>query len=120
MVCDVDLGRPDATRTHTVEVARRFAEEGLDVDLLTRGADPRIAGVRFTAARGGEHDRIRRVPSMNANMVRLLWRRRRSARWLYVRHNWTVLLGMLLGRALGYRLVTQVDDIPYGRGYELE
>jgi glycosyltransferase involved in cell wall biosynthesis len=120
MVCDVDLGQPDATRTHTIEVAREFAREGLAVDLLTRGPDPRIDGVRFTRARGDEHDRIRRIPSMNAQMARLLWRRRRGARRLYVRHNWTLLLGMLLGRALGYRLVTQVDDIPYGRGYELE
>jgi len=118
MVCDVDLGQPDATRTHTVEVARGFAQEGLDVDLLTRGPDPRIDGVRFTEARAAESERVRRLVGLNANMARLLWQRRRSARRLYVRHNWSLLLGMVLGRALRYRLVTQVDDVPYGRGHE--
>jgi glycosyltransferase involved in cell wall biosynthesis len=120
MVCDVDLSKPDATRTHTVEVARGFAAEGFDVDLLTRGPDPRIPGVRFTEVAVAEHHRIRRVTSLIANMARLLWRRRRTSRRLYVRHRWSVLIGMLVGRALGYRLVTQVDDISYGRGNQVE
>jgi glycosyltransferase involved in cell wall biosynthesis len=120
MVCDVDLSQPDATRTHTVEVARGFAAEGFDVDLLTRGPDPRIPGVRFTGVPAGEFDRIRRFTSLITNMARLLWRRRRTARRLYVRHRWSVLIGMVIGRALGYRLVTQVDDISYGRGNEVE
>ncbi len=120
MVCDVDLRQADATRTHTVEVARGFAAEGFDVDLVSRGPDPRIPGVRYAQAIGTDHQRVRRLASLNAQILRLLWRRRRASRRLYVRHNWSILLGLLLGRMLGYRVVTQVDDVPFGRGYELE
>lgn len=118
MICDVDLHATDATRVHTLEVARGFAAEGLDVDLLCRGPDPELAGVRYTGAVGNDHQRIRRLASLNAQTVRLLWQRRATARRLYVRHNWTILVALVLGRALGYRIVTQVDDVPYGRGYE--
>jgi len=120
MICDVDLREADATRVHTLEVARGFAAEGLDVDLLSRGPDPEIPGIRYARAIGGDQQRIRRLVSLNAQTVRLLWQRRATARRLYVRHNWTILVALVLGRALGYRIVTQVDDVPYGRGYELE
>jgi len=120
MICDVDLREANATRVHTLEVARGFAAEGLDVDLLCRGPDPEIPGIRYVGAVGTDHQRIRRLASLNAQTVRLLWRRRTTARRLYVRHNWTILVALILGRALGYRIVTQVDDVPYGRGYELD
>lgn len=118
MICDVDLGEADATRVHTLEVARGFAAEGLDVDLLCRGPDPDVPGIRYAGAVGTDHQRIRRLASLNAQIVRLLWQRRNTARRLYVRHNWTILVALVLGRALGYRIVTQVDDVPYGSGYE--
>jgi glycosyltransferase involved in cell wall biosynthesis len=119
MICDVDLREANATRVHTLEVARGFAAEGLDVDLLCRGPDPEVRGIRYARAVGTDHQRIRRLASLNAQTVRLLWQRRATARRLYVRHNWTILVALVLGRALGYRIVTQVDDVPYGRGYEL-
>jgi glycosyltransferase involved in cell wall biosynthesis len=118
MVCDVDLGVPDATRTHTIEVAGGFAAEGLTVDLVTRGPDPELAGVRHH--RAGEGGRGGRVAALNARAVALLRARRGSARRCYVRHSWATLPTEATARALGYRLVTQVDDIPFGRGYEGE
>jgi glycosyltransferase involved in cell wall biosynthesis len=120
MICDVDLREANATRVHTLEVARGFAAEGLEIDLLCRGPDPEVPGVRYARAVGTDQQRIRRLASLNAQTVRLLWQRRAAARRLYVRHNWTILVALLLGRALGYRIVTQVDDVPYGRGYELD
>jgi len=120
MICDVDLREADATRVHRLVVAGGFAAEGLDVDLLCRGPDPEIPGIRYARAVGTDHQRIRRLASLNAQTVRLLWQRRTSARRLYVRHNWTILVALVLGRALGYRIVTQVDDVPYGRGYEVD
>jgi glycosyltransferase involved in cell wall biosynthesis len=118
MICDVELGIADATRIHTVEVARGFVAEGLEVDLIARGPDPRIPGVRYLRAVGSDDQRVRRLASMYAQIVRVLIQRRGRFRRLYVRYNWTVVLSMLLGRMLGYRVVTQVDDVPFGRGYE--
>jgi glycosyltransferase involved in cell wall biosynthesis len=112
MMCDVDLGNADATRVHTVEVARGFAAEGLEVDLLARGPDPRIPGVRYVRAVGTDRQRIRRLASLNAQIIRLLLQRRATARRLYVRDRWTMMLSLVLGRLLGYRVVTQVDDVP--------
>ena len=48
MVCDVDLAVPDATRVHTVEVARNFAAEGLAVDLVARGPGSRSSRASAT------------------------------------------------------------------------
>lgn len=118
MVCDVDLALPDATRTHTVEVARGFAAEGLDVYLVTRGPDPQIEGVQHAKALAVDRQRVRRLASLNTLTVRLMWAHRRTARRLYVRHRWSLMPVLLIGRLLGYHVVTQVDDIPYGRGYE--
>src|SRR5690242_2565321 len=118
MVCDVDLGIADAGRTHTLEVARCFAEEGLDVDLVALGPDPEVAEVRFFSGSGSDRDRILRFFTLNLHVFRLLWQLRGSARRLYVRHRWTLIPTELVGWLLGYRIVTQIDDVPYGRGYE--
>lgn len=116
MVCDVDIAVPDATRTHTVEVAAGFARAGLDVDLVARGPDPRLAGVGYVAAGGSESQRALRLLTINLHTVRLLWRRRSRAGRFYVREKWTCLPAMLAARALGYHVVTQVDAVPYGSG----
>lgn len=118
MVCDVDLRERKATRTHTLEVAGAFVAEGLDVDLVARGPDPELPGVRYAGGVGTDHQRIQRIVSLNRRALGLLWRRRRTARFLYVRHNWTIVVILLLGRLLGYRIVTELNDMPYGRGYE--
>jgi hypothetical protein len=68
MLCDVDLDAPDATRTHTVEVARGFAAEGLEVDLIARGPDPNIDGVRYHSGRGSEAQKLRRIVTPGACM----------------------------------------------------
>ncbi len=119
MICDVDLEMPDATRTHTVEVARCFAVEGLHVDLVTRGCDPHLPGVTHHRAHGLESGRAQRVLDLSLRSLAVLCRRRRTAEKCYVRHKWSNVPIMLAVRLLGYRLVTQVDDIPYGRGHEL-
>ncbi|MBV9919207.1 MAG: glycosyltransferase family 4 protein [Solirubrobacterales bacterium] len=118
MVCDVDLTIPDATRTHTVEVARGFAQEGLDVDLVTQGPDPEVDGVRHHRVRVPLRPRWRRLLALNTIAISLLWRRRRVARRLYVRNRWSVVLIMLVARLLRYSVVMQVDDMAYGPGYE--
>ena len=120
MVCDVDLAVPDATRVHTVEVARNFAAEGLSVDLVARGPDPEVQGVRYLQGRGADSQRATRVATLNAGVVRLLWSRRAVAKRLYVRYRWSLMPVLIAGRLLGYRVVTQVDDIPYGHGYQFE
>jgi glycosyltransferase involved in cell wall biosynthesis len=116
MVCDVDLEIPDGTRTHTVEIAAGFAAEGIVVDLVARGPDPGLAGVRYHRARGSETRRARRVSDLTFRTVALLLQRRRLADKCYVRHSWSNIPILFAARALGYRLVTQVDDVQYGRG----
>ncbi len=116
MLCDVDLGFPDATRTHSIEVARGFAAAGLDVDLVARGPDPLIDGVRYARAHGAEQQRALRFVTINQQALRLLWRRRRTADRFYVRDSWTCMPALAAARILGYRVVTQVDGIPYGQG----
>jgi glycosyltransferase involved in cell wall biosynthesis len=118
MVCDVDLDTPDGARTHTVEVARGFARAGLRVHLIARGSDPGLAGVEYSGAHGREWERARRLLSVNVHTIAALWRERRRARRLYARHKWTTLPPTIVARLLGYRVVTEVDDIPYGRGYQ--
>jgi glycosyltransferase involved in cell wall biosynthesis len=118
MVCDVDLDTPDGARTHTVEVARGFARTGLQVHLIARGSDPGLAGVEYSAARGREWERSRRLLSVNAYAIASLWRNRRRAQGLYVRHKWTTVPVTIVARLLGYRVVTEVDDLPYGIGYQ--
>jgi glycosyltransferase involved in cell wall biosynthesis len=116
MVCDVDIALPDATRTHTVEVAAGFARAGLDVDLVARGPDPALAGVGYVAAGGSESQRALRLLTINLQSIRLLWARRSRAGRFYVREKWTCLPATLAARALGYHVVTQVDAVPYGPG----
>jgi glycosyltransferase involved in cell wall biosynthesis len=117
MVCDVDLGVPDATRTHTVEVARGFVDQGLEVDLVARGPDPRLPGVTYFEGAGSGAGRRQRVLGIDRAALALLARRRGQARRCYVRHEWAQLPVLLAARALGYRVVTQVDDVAYGQGY---
>jgi glycosyltransferase involved in cell wall biosynthesis len=114
MLCDVDFSFPDATRTHSVEVARGFARAGLAVDLVARGPDPSLTGVTYTRADGAEHQKLRRLATINDCAIGVLWRRRRSADRFYVRDNWSCFPAILTARALGYRVVVQVDGIPYG------
>lgn len=120
MVCDVDLGVPDATRTHTLEVARGFVGEGLAVDLVARGPDPELEGVAYTAGAASDAGRRARLTGVNRAALSLLRARRGVATRCYVRHEWGQLPVLTAARALGYRLVTQVDDVAYGRGYEGE
>ena len=114
MLCDVDLDVPDATRTHTVEVARGFARAGLAVDLIARGSDPCLPGVEYQAATGAEPERLKRLATINQQAIRRLWLRRRSAERFYVRDSWSCAPAVLAAAALGYRTVLQVDGIPYG------
>jgi glycosyltransferase involved in cell wall biosynthesis len=120
MVCDVDLNSADATKVHTVEVARGFARAGLSVELVARGGDPRINGVRYTPAAGAETQKLRRLLSMNLHTIRLLWRHRSDGRRMYVRNSWTLLASVVVARLLRFSVVNQVDGIPYGEGFEGE
>ena len=61
VVSDIDLDLPDARRTHTLEVTRWLARLGFVPDLVSRGADPALDGVRYHAARPGEGTRERLV-----------------------------------------------------------
>ena len=114
MLCDVDFGFPDATRTHTVEVARGFARAGLSVDLIARGPAPEMDGVRYAPADAEEEQRLRRLVAINQRAIGLLWSRRRSADRFYVRDSWSCFPAILAARLLAYRVVVQVDGIPYG------
>jgi len=116
MICDVDLDMPDATRTHTVEVARGFAAEGLHVDLVTRGPNPHVTNVHHHRARGSETGHVYRIIDLNLRSLAVLCTRRRSANRCYVRHKWSNVAILLTARLLRYRLVTQVDDVDYDRG----
>jgi glycosyltransferase involved in cell wall biosynthesis len=117
MVSDVSLTRIDAPTTHTIEVARALAAAGLEVDLVARGNDPGLRGVRFHGGGPLRANDPRRVVAVNARAIRVLWRRRRAARALYVREDWATLPAMLTARALGYRVVSEVNDMQYGPGY---
>lgn len=113
MICDVDLELPDATRTHTLEVARGFVAEGLHVQLVTRGSDPRLPNVRHHRMRGSETGHVYRIVYLNIRSLVLLCTARRSAGRCYVRNKWSNVAILLAARLLGYRLVTQVDDVDY-------
>jgi glycosyltransferase involved in cell wall biosynthesis len=117
MVADVDLEVPDGARTHVTEIAGGFARAGAPVFLIARGRDPRLPGVTFTRAAGAEDDRITRVATINLLAIRTLWNRRRDAARFYVRNKWSIVPAALAARLLGYRVVTEVDDLPFGRGY---
>ena len=117
IVSDVDLGRPDGTRTHTTEVARALAREGFAVDLVSRGPDPCLPGVRYWSAGPDDPSRLQRISAVNGRAALVLLRRRRRARALYVREDWGSLPTVLIARLLGYRVVAEVNDVQYGPGY---
>lgn len=117
MVCDVDVGRPDATRTHTVEVARLLAAAGFPLELVARGADPRLPGVSFRSAGPADRSLLGRLVAVNGHAILSLRANRRRAGACYLRHYWSLVPSIVAARALGYRLVTQVDDMAYGPGF---
>jgi glycosyltransferase involved in cell wall biosynthesis len=118
MLCDVDFAFPDGTRTHTVEVARGFAQAGFSVDLVARGPAPNLTGVRYAAADGAEEQRFRRLVTINQRAIGLLWRRRHMSDRFYVRDSWSCFPAILAARMLSYRVVIQVDGIPYGEAVD--
>jgi glycosyltransferase involved in cell wall biosynthesis len=114
MLCDVDLDDGDATRIHTVEVARLLAEAGFGVELVARGADPRCPGVRLFPPGRHRGGTIGRVGRFNATAFRRLLANRRGPRLAYIRYDAGVAPSILLAHLLGYKVVGQYDDITYG------
>jgi glycosyltransferase involved in cell wall biosynthesis len=119
MVADVDIGRADATRTHTLEVAREFARAGLRVELIARGPDPQLEGVVYRRAGGSQMPLPIRLLAVNGRSIAALLRKRPRAKLCYVRFDWSEIPLLLVARAFGYRVVTQMDDVPFGRGFRL-
>jgi glycosyltransferase involved in cell wall biosynthesis len=114
MLCDVNLADADATRTHTTELARAFAGTFAGVDLVARGPDPGIEGVRYWRCGGQDRQRLARLVGLNVRACALLLSRRRVARHFYVRDSWSCLPAVVLARLASYRVVCQVDGVPYG------
>ncbi len=105
LAADVDLDEPDGRRVHVSEVARGLGAIA-DVDLVVRGSDPGIAGVRAVAVprwRG-----LWRLVALTGVAARTLVRRR-SAGVLYLRHDPGTVLIAVLARVLRYRLVLEVN-----------
>jgi len=120
MIADIDLALPDARRVHVTEIARGLVAAGCSVELVSRGPDPRIEGVRYVAAAGSQTGKLGRIARVNAVALMRVLARRRDARSLYVRYDWGVALPILAGRALGYRVVLEVNaltsvDVAQGR-----
>ena len=111
MVADIDLGLPDARRVHVTEIARGLRAAGCEVELVSRGPDPGIDGVRFRAAAGSASGRSGRLARVNAVAIARAAARRRDARSLYVRYDWGLLPTIVAGRALGYRVVLEVNAL---------
>ena len=88
MVNDVSLVRLDAPTVHTREVARAFVREGFEVDLVARGPDPELPGVRFHGGPPFRWNDPRRIYVVNGRAARVLWQRRGRVRSLYVREDW--------------------------------
>lgn len=105
---------------HTCAVARFVAEAGIAVDLIARGPDPAIPGVRYHAGADGPVGRGGRLLGVNAAALRVLWRGRKTLDALYVRKDWGSLPAMVVARRLGLRVVTEVNDLPYGRHFPRE
>jgi glycosyltransferase involved in cell wall biosynthesis len=110
----VNLADADATRTHTAELARAFAGTFDGVDLVARGPDPAIDGVSYRRCRGQDRQRLTRLVSLNARACAVLLSRRRVARHFYVRDSWSCLPAVVVARLASYRIVCQVDGVPYG------
>jgi len=111
MLADIDLAYPDARRVHVTEIARGLVAAGCEVELVSRGPDPGIAGVRYVPAADSRAGKMARLARVNAVALRRVAARRRDARSLYVRYDWGVLLPILAGRALGYRVVLEVNAL---------
>ncbi len=111
MVADIDLGYPDARRVHVGEIARGLLAAGCEVELVSRGPDPGIAGLRYVAAAGSQSGRLGRLARVNAVAIARLVARRRRARSLYARYDWGVLPAIVAGRVLGYRVVLEVNAL---------
>jgi glycosyltransferase involved in cell wall biosynthesis len=111
MVADIDLGYPDARRVHVGEIARGLLAAGCEVELVSRGPDPAIAGLRYVAAAGSGTGKLSRLARVNAVAIARVAARRREARSLYVRYDWGVLPAIVAGRALGYRVVLEVNAL---------
>ncbi len=115
MVCDADLELSDGRRTHVTEVARWLAAHGFAVELVSRGPDPSLPGVRYHGGPAGGR-RLRQLLGLNARAIALLARRRRRPRRLYLREDTGSLPVMLAARALGYRVVLEVNELAFGPG----
>jgi glycosyltransferase involved in cell wall biosynthesis len=111
MVADIDLAYPDARRVHVTEIARGLVAAGCEVELISRGPDPGVPGVRYVAAAGSAAGKAGRLARVNAAGVTRLIARRRRARSLYVRYDWGVLPIIATGRALGYRVILEVNAL---------
>ena len=118
MLCDVDLGRPDGSRTHTVAVAAGLAGEGLDVRLVARGPDPALPGVAYRAGAPSSTGRVARIIGVNRAAIAELRRAPRGRRAFYVRKDWGSLPALAVARLLRCPTTVEVNDMPYGRGYE--
>jgi glycosyltransferase involved in cell wall biosynthesis len=111
MLADIDLAFPDARRVHVTEIARGLVAAGCEVELVSRGPDPGVEGVRYVSAAASEAGKLARLARFNAVALRRIAARRGDARSLYVRYDWGVLLPILAGRALGYRVVLEVNAL---------
>ena len=111
MIADIDLGYPDARRVHVSEIARGLLAAGCEVELVSRGPDPAIPGLRYRAAAASGSGRLARLARVNAVAIGRVTARRREARSLYVRYDWGVLPAIVAGRALGYRVVLEVNAL---------
>jgi glycosyltransferase involved in cell wall biosynthesis len=111
MIADIDLGYPDARRVHVSEIARGLLAAGCEVELVSRGPDPAIPGLRYRAAAASGSGKLARLARVNAVAIGRVTARRREARSLYVRYDWGVLPAIVAGRALGYRVVLEVNAL---------
>jgi glycosyltransferase involved in cell wall biosynthesis len=118
MLCDVDLARPDGSRTHTVAVAGGLAREGLAVQLVARGPDPQVPGVDYHQGAPSSGARAGRILGVNRAAIAALCRAPRGARAFYVRKDWGSLPALAAARLLRCPVTVEVNDMPYGRGYE--
>ena len=65
MVADIDLAYPDARRVHVTEIARGLVAAGCEVELISRGPDPGVPGVRYVAAAGSAAGKAGRLARVN-------------------------------------------------------
>ena len=116
MLADVDVSRPDGTRSHVTEVVSGFARAGRAVELVARGTDPRLAGVRFHRADAGR-GRVARILGMNRTALGVLLRSRARTRTLYYRYDAGLVATVLVARLLGYRAVGEMNNVMFGADY---